>query len=65
MKKSILNLGNVLSKDEQSNVHGSIQLIQIAECSSVCRTAKSGTRCVSGGTHCPGECDGRGGWYNY
>ncbi len=65
MKKSISKLGNVLSKNEQSNVYGSRLSLVIAECSSICVNAKSGTKCFSGGTHCPGECDGRGGFYNY
>jgi len=66
MKTKISNLGNVLSKKQLTNIHGSqLFIITSRECSSICATASSGTRCFAGGTHCPGACDGRGGWWLY
>ena len=66
MKTKISNLGNVLSKKQLTNIHGSIIpiLIQVKECSTICVNAARGTNCVSGGSHCPGICDGYGGFYN-
>ncbi|CAM1342458.1 hypothetical protein [Tenacibaculum amylolyticum] len=65
MKKSILNLGKALKKAEQTEIVGGINLvpIKVKLCSEVCPTATSRIKC--GPPHCPGQCDGRGGWVNY
>ncbi len=63
MKKSILNLGKTLNKIEQTEVFGGILTIKVKTCAEVCPTATSRIKC--GPPHCPGVCDGRGGWYNY
>lgn len=65
MKNSISNLGKTLNKTEQKNVLGGIKPnpIRIPLCSEVCPTATSKIKC--GPPHCPGACDGRGGWVNY
>ncbi len=64
MKKSILNIGKALNKTEQTEINGGIiPLIRIGLCSEVCPTATTTIKC--GPPHCPGVCDGRGGWINY
>ena len=63
MKKSILNIGKALNKAEQKKVNGGIDLIRIKTCAEACPTATTTIKC--GPPHCPGVCDGRGGWINY
>ncbi|WP_095069133.1 hypothetical protein [Tenacibaculum jejuense] len=64
MKKSILNLGKALNKAKQTEITGGIvPLIRIQSCPEVCPTATTTIKC--GPPHCPGVCDGRGGWINY
>jgi len=62
MKTKISNLGNVLSKKQLTNIHGS--LIPIGgetECSLICIWAADETPCTV--NHCPGSCDGNGGYF--
>ena len=61
MKKSILNVGKSLKKVDQQQIKGG--LIRSFLCEDICPTASAGTPC--GPSHCPGVCDGRGGWINY
>lgn len=64
MKKSILNLGKALNKADQTEISGGILApIKVKTCAQVCPTATRRMKC--GPAHCPGECDGRGGWMNY
>jgi len=64
MKKSILNIGKALDKAEQLEIAGGRELIiRIGLCSEVCPTATTTIKC--GPPHCPGVCDGQGGWINY
>jgi len=64
MKKSILKLGKALKKQEQANIFGERSL-SLSQCSYVCPTATSGTKCFNGSIHCPAECNGHGGWISY
>lgn len=65
MKKQILNLGKALNKNEQTDILGGrptlISLIKT--CAEVCPSATRQIKC--GPPHCPGVCDGRGGYYLY
>ena len=63
MKKSLLNLGEALSKTEQINITGGRNPIRVASCAQTCQTAAHGTPC--GPPHCPGMCTGNGGYVNY
>ncbi len=60
MKKTLLNLGEKLSTQEQQSINGGI--FQFG-CSGVCSTAKRGTRCFQNGYLA--ACDGRGGYVYY
>ncbi|MDC1162272.1 hypothetical protein OAT18_02400 [Tenacibaculum sp.] len=60
MKKSILNLGKSLNKKTQKEINGGGR---VPSCPEVCPSAPRGTKC--GPRHCPGECDGYGGYMSY
>lgn len=62
MKKSILTLGKPLSLENQKQISGGRKTISNL-CQDICPTAPHGTPC--GPPHCPGMCDGNGGWVNY
>ncbi|WP_299678604.1 hypothetical protein [uncultured Tenacibaculum sp.] len=63
MKKSILNVGKALSKADQTEIIGGVLIKKIKTCAEVCPTSTSSIKC--GPPHCPGVCDGRGGWVLY
>ncbi|MEL7147405.1 MAG: hypothetical protein AAFO69_13610 [Bacteroidota bacterium] len=52
-----------VSKEEQKNVNGGMLRKGIPMCSESCPSATSAGPC--GPPHCPGWCDGNGGWVNY
>ena len=55
-----------LAKADQVTLNGGLVPTPIGgECSVVCVNAPGGTPCFAGGPHCPGECNGRGGWAVY
>ena len=54
-----------ISKSAQQHVNGGFGPAGTPLCSAVCPTAPKRTFCWDGGPHCPAECDGYGGWYNY
>ncbi len=60
MKKSILNLGEKLTTVEQKEINGGV--IPSQACDVVCVYGNTG-RC--GFPHCPGVCNGRGGYILY
>ncbi|WP_459212468.1 hypothetical protein [Aquimarina rhabdastrellae] len=64
MLKNILNVSGVqeLSKNDQKEFMGGVPVLIPRSCDVVCRTAPRGTDC--GPSHCPGVCDGHGGYYN-
>ena len=63
MKKSILNVGKKLNKADQQEITGGGLKPRPIYCEDICPTASAGTPC--GPPHCPGVCDGNGGWINY
>lgn len=63
MKKSILNVGKSLNKTDQQQINGGRIFKPSNLCEDICPTASAGTPC--GPPHCPGVCDGNGGWINY
>ncbi len=68
MKKSILNLGKTLNKAKQTTILGGNPLILkptklAGQCKDVCPSVTQEIKC--GPPHCPGVCDGRGGFFLY
>jgi hypothetical protein len=62
MKKSILNIGKTLNNVEQKEILGGRLKPVSNACADICPNAAQGTNC--GPPHCPGICDGNGGWIN-
>ncbi len=65
MKKSILNLGTKLTAVEQKEINGGTLAAQ--PCDIVCASnySYSGRCGFSPLSHCPGACNGRGGYIFY
>ncbi len=63
--KKLANLkgAKALSKKEQQNINGGGIKPMPFLCEDICPTSPHGTEC--GPPHCPGMCDGNGGWVNY
>ena len=66
--KFIENINGVIQIDKsaQKNYNGGNLTLQPQDCATQCASssAYAGQKCGVG-THCPGECDGRGGWWPY
>ncbi len=65
MKKSILNLGKALNKTQQTDIFGGMLILTklVGQCKDVCPSATKEIKC--GPPHCPGVCNGHGGFYLY